>query len=139
MNKNTTILLGAIAVIAIGAGAYVSMSKPTDEWFSTQSFRKTVQSQPTTTVSDWWNEDGGNVAGITVKHFSDGKCSVKFDDWVTFNWTTSSNGWGTCCDITQLPRAVPRWCYNWREPWVSGVDYGTQRVEEKVMAEDNYK
>jgi len=31
MNKNTTILLGAIAVLAIGVGAYVSMSKPTDE------------------------------------------------------------------------------------------------------------
>jgi hypothetical protein len=41
MNKNTTILLGAIAVLAIGAGAYVSMSSPSssDKSFSTQSVR----------------------------------------------------------------------------------------------------
>ncbi len=42
MNKNTTILLGvgAIAVLAIAAGAYVSMSKPSDQEFITQSMRK---------------------------------------------------------------------------------------------------
>lgn len=40
MNKNTTILLGAVAIIAIGVGVYVSMSSPSNEswsWFKTQS------------------------------------------------------------------------------------------------------
>lgn len=46
MNKNTTILLGAIAVLAIGAGAYVSMSSPSssDESFLTQSARRWTRS-----------------------------------------------------------------------------------------------
>jgi hypothetical protein len=60
MNKNTTILIGAIAVLAIGAGAYVTMSSPSssDKSFSTQSVRwgtrslgggTTIQSKSTTT------------------------------------------------------------------------------------------
>ena len=133
MNKNTTILLGAIAVLAIGAGAYMSMSKPTNEWFTTQSFRKTVQSQPTTTVTDWGNEDDGDAAWITVKHYSNWDCSITFDDWETMNWYTSKNQWGTCC------RACAECtCYNWREPWVTDVTYETQPAEKKVMADENY-
>jgi hypothetical protein len=152
MNKNTTILLGAIAVLAIGAGAYVSMSKPTNEWFATQwvkkttSPRQTTTTNPTNTVPVWKNEDGGNgwVAGKPIiKHNSNGKCSVTFDDWVTLNWDSSTTFAGnTCCDVT-----VPGWifgetnrCYTWREIWVTDVTYGgTQRVEEKVIAEDNYR
>jgi hypothetical protein len=80
MNKNTTILFGAIAVIAViavVAGAYVSMSKPSQEWFSTQSVRSgtrslaggtTFQSKSATTktttdtsrgvpTSNWWDGD----------------------------------------------------------------------------------
>ncbi len=60
MNKNTTILLSAIAVIAIGIWAYVSMSSPSnkvneEEGFKTQS----VDSYLPLVINDgtrWWNE-----------------------------------------------------------------------------------
>lgn len=86
MNKNTTILLSAIAVLAIGAGAYVSMSKPSQEWFSTQSVRwgtrslgggTTFQSKTTTTkttidtsrevpTSQGWDEDALSCDTSTI-------------------------------------------------------------------------
>jgi hypothetical protein len=86
MNKNTTILLGVIAVLAIGAGAYVSMSKPSQEWFSTQSVRwgtrslaggTTFQSKSATTktttdtsrgvpTSNWWDWDALSCDTSTI-------------------------------------------------------------------------
>lgn len=46
MNKNTTILIGAIVVLAIGLGAYVTMYSPSssDESFLTQSARRWTRS-----------------------------------------------------------------------------------------------
>lgn len=134
MNKNTTILLGAIAVLAIGVGAYVSMSSSTNEGFTTQSVRKS-QTQSTKTVTDWGNEDGWNgddVSWITIKYISGGGCFVTFDNWVTQYWHAGENWGGTCCK----PEGSTV-CYNWREPWVSGVEYGDQPVKEEAILDGN--
>jgi hypothetical protein len=73
MNKNTTILIGAVAIIAIGVGAYVSMSSPSNEswsWFKTQS----VNQCPELPWAILWNKN---------PFFSDGS------DLSSLFWTTN--------------------------------------------------
>lgn len=139
MNKNTTILLGAIAVLAIGVWAYVSMSSPSDKEFTIQSFRKSVQTQPTTIAPDWsiywWDDDGDTASKPIIDYNSLGYCTVTFDDGYVYKWAPSENGGGTCCKITHpTGQSV---CYNWREPWVTGVEYGDQPVKEEAILDGN--
>jgi hypothetical protein len=146
MNKNTTILVGAIAVLAIGVRAYVSMSSPSNEWFSTQWVKKTTSPIPPTTnpnqptsvpvgeVDDWGNDDWGNDGWgteVSVDYYKGWTCLVAFDDGNRVSWTTSENWGGTCCKVDWI-------CYNWREPWVS-VQYGDPMNDKKMLDADNYK
>ena len=63
MNKNTIILLGAIAVLAIGVGVYLR-STSSNKSFETQSVKE-IRTQPTTTVpaDDWGDKTGSSKDG----------------------------------------------------------------------------
>ncbi len=141
MNKNTTILLGvgAIAVLAIAAGAYVSMSKPSDQEFITQSMRKNNTIKKST-VSKFEN-DSTVQWKLIIKHNSNWSCSVTFDDWITKKWDSKKNDNGSlCCYIDHDAECNgcihdPFTCYSWKETWVSWVSYDDQLVEEYINVE----